>query len=121
MVETQSKPVVVITGVTGFLGSQVLNEFLNGEGAGQFKIRATVRDRTNLSKLKPLQDYFGEKLAEVEFFNADLNDAQSLEDAIKGCDFVVHTASPVGLSNPRNHDEMIKPAVNGVTFAIQAA
>lgn len=121
MVESSNKPVVVITGVTGFLGSQVLNEFLNGEGAGQYKIRATVRDKTNLAKLKPLQDFFGEKLSEVEFFNADLNDAQSLENAIKGSDFVIHTASPVGLSNPRNHDDMIKPAVNGVTFAIQAA
>jgi uncharacterized protein YbjT (DUF2867 family) len=54
MVESSSKPVVVITGVTGFLGSQVLNEFLNGEGHGKFEIRATVRDKTNLVKLKPL-------------------------------------------------------------------
>ena len=89
-----------------------------GEGAGKFTIRATVRDKNNLAKLKPLQDFFGEKLAEVEFFNADLNDAQSLDEALKGAHYVVHTASPVGLSNPRNHDDMIKPAVNGVTFAI---
>jgi dihydroflavonol-4-reductase len=32
----------------------------------------------------------------------------------------VHTASPVGI-NPRNHEDMIRPAVNGVTFVVEAA
>jgi thioester reductase-like protein len=33
MVEIKT-PVVTITGVTGYLGSYVLHEFLNGEGRG---------------------------------------------------------------------------------------
>ena len=33
---------------------------------------------------------------------------------------MVHTASPVG-TNPRNHDDMIRPAVNGVNFVLEAA
>lgn len=45
--------------------------------------------------MKPLNDYFGDRLTEVEFFNADLNNKESLDAAIKGCDYVVHTASPV--------------------------
>lgn len=59
MVEVQ-KPLVVITGVSGYLGSQVLNEFLQGEGKDKYRIRATVRDKNNMNKLKPLLSYFGE-------------------------------------------------------------
>jgi len=58
MVES-TKPIVVITGVSGFVGSFVLREFLLGEGAGKYQIRATVRDKNNEAKLKPLKDYFG--------------------------------------------------------------
>ena len=49
----------MITGVTGFLGSAVLKEFLKGEGAGKYRIRATVRDVSNKAKLAPLVNYFG--------------------------------------------------------------
>lgn len=72
MVEIK-KPLVVITGVSGYLGSQVLSEFLIGEGKGKYRIRATVRDKNNQAKLKPLKDYFGEALfSEIEFFSAEL-------------------------------------------------
>ena len=63
MVDVSSKPLVVITGVTGFLGSMVLNEFLSGEGAGKYRIRATVRDKNNQNKLAPLQKFFGDILS----------------------------------------------------------
>ena len=106
MVDQGEKPLVVITGVTGFLGSQVLNEFLCGEGKNRYRIRATVRDKTNQNKLKPLQDYFKEKLNEVEFVNVNLEDQESIFLALEGAQFVVHTASPVG-ANPKNHDDMI--------------
>jgi dihydroflavonol-4-reductase len=33
----------------------------------------------------------------------------------------VHSASPVGLTSPKNHDDMIKPAVNGNRYVIEAA
>lgn len=65
-------PLVVITGVTGFLGSQVLSEFLVGEGKGKYRIRATVRDKNNAAKLKPLVDYFGDAFSQVELVNVEL-------------------------------------------------
>jgi nucleoside-diphosphate-sugar epimerase len=55
MVEsTPSKPVVLITGVTGFLGSHVCMEFLK---SGIFKVRGTVRDLP--SKTELLKKTFG--------------------------------------------------------------
>ena len=117
----ESKPLVLITGVSGFIGSQVLNEFLCFEGKDKYRIRCTVRDKNNAEKMKPLRDYFGEKLNEVEWFDVNLMNESQIKDAVKGCDYVVHTASPVTLENPRNHDDLIIPAVNGVTFVMRAA
>ena len=52
---------------------------------------------------------------------ADLLNEDSLKDAVEGCQFVVHTASPVAYESPANHDDIIKPAVNGVDFIMKAA
>lgn len=66
-------PLVVITGVSGYVGSQVLNEFLQGEGKGKYRIRATVRDKNNKAKLAPLEKYFGAELFNtIEFCSAEL-------------------------------------------------
>ena len=115
---SDQKPLVLITGVTGYVGSAVLNEFLQGEAQGKYRVRATVRDMVNTKKMEPLIKYFGvELLKQVEFVNADCLDSNSIEFAVQGCDYVVHTASPVG-RNPKDHEEMIRPAVNGVKFVM---
>jgi nucleoside-diphosphate-sugar epimerase len=47
---------VVITGVSGFIGSWVANLFLQDGG---FKVVGTVRDKDNATKVQPLRDGFG--------------------------------------------------------------
>jgi nucleoside-diphosphate-sugar epimerase len=91
MVES-SKKKVVITGISGFLGSQVTAYFLRDDS---FVVRGTVRDKNNEKKLAPLRKAFGENFNKIELVEADLLKPESLETAIQGCDYVVHTASPV--------------------------
>lgn len=57
---------------------------------------------------------------QVEWMSADLNDSAQIEAAVAGCEYVIHTASPVSLNNPRDHNDLIRPAVNGVTFVVKA-
>jgi dihydroflavonol-4-reductase len=124
MVEPSSKPkkpLVVITGVSGYLGSQILATFVIGDGRGNYRVRATVRDKNNEAKMKPLRDALEEAYSEVEFFNADLLNEDGWSTAIEGADYVVHTASPVQMNNPTDHDILIKPAVNGVDYVMKAA
>jgi nucleoside-diphosphate-sugar epimerase len=52
-----SRPVVVITGVSGYLGSHVCMSFLKDGG---FTVRGTVRDTKNAKKIEPLKKAFGE-------------------------------------------------------------
>jgi nucleoside-diphosphate-sugar epimerase len=113
----EGKPKVVITGVSGFLGSWVLKTFVD---SGDFSVRGTVRDPTNKKKMQPLEDALGSKFKDVEFVAADLNNAESLEKAIEGCEYVVHTASPFPPGNPKSDDEIIKPAVEGTKTVAQA-
>jgi dihydroflavonol-4-reductase len=40
-----------------------------------------------------------------------LLDEDSIDKAVAGCLWVVHVASPFPLKNPKDEDELIKPAV----------
>ena len=53
--------------------------------------------------------------------NADLLDAESIDKALIGATYVVHTASPFPIEGPKNEDELIKPAVEGTLAVMRAA
>ena len=50
--ESADKPIVVITGISGFVGSWCCLKFLQN---GSFKVRGTVRSKTNEKKIAPLR------------------------------------------------------------------
>ena len=106
-----AKPLVTITGVTGFLGSQTAKVYLED---GSYRIRGTVRDCNNATKIDPLKKTLGDELfAQLELVNADLLNEESISAAIAGSTYVVHTASPFVLANPEDPQTLIKPAVEG--------
>ena len=117
MVES-TKPVVVITGVSGYLGSHVALVFLKD---GSYSVRGTVRDTKNPKKVEPLRKAFGEYFNQMTLVEADLENKDSLFAAIKGADFVVHTASPFPIKAPKHENELINPAVNGTLAVMEAA
>jgi len=63
------KPLVTITGISGYVGSQVCKAFLE---SGQFRVRGTVRSKTNPKKIEPLQNAFGALFDQLELVEADL-------------------------------------------------
>ena len=69
-----AKETITITGVSGFVGSQMLNYCIKNF-SDKFKIRGTVRDKENEIKMGPLQDYFTlEELKKVDFVSCDITD-----------------------------------------------
>ncbi len=111
------KKKVVITGVAGYLGSWVTKLFLED---GSFEVRGTVRDKTNEKKIDPLRQAFGERFNDLELVEADLLKPESLFSAIEGCDFVVHTASPVPSNFPKDENIVIIPALEGTLSVVRA-
>ena len=41
--------------------------------------------------------------------------------AVDGCDYVIHAASPFPLAQPKNEDELIRPAREGTLNVLRAA
>eukprot|EP00352_Strombidinopsis_acuminata_P008389 CAMPEP_0176360066 /NCGR_PEP_ID=MMETSP0126-20121128/16850_1 /TAXON_ID=141414 ORGANISM="Strombidinopsis acuminatum, Strain SPMC142" /NCGR_SAMPLE_ID=MMETSP0126 /ASSEMBLY_ACC=CAM_ASM_000229 /LENGTH=94 /DNA_ID=CAMNT_0017715199 /DNA_START=164 /DNA_END=448 /DNA_ORIENTATION=+ len=63
----------------------------------------------------------GDLFDQVELVNADLLNAESLMNAAEGCEYIVHTASPFPLVEPKDENELIKPAVDGTMAVMEAA
>ena len=87
-----------------------------------YKVRGTVRDPTNEKKTKFLRELPG-AAERLEFVKLDLDksDQEVFDKAAQGCTFILHTASPVPISQPKDENEVIKPAVNGTVMILRAA
>jgi len=107
-----SKPIVVVTGISGYLGAQVCAVFLKD---GSYRVRGTVRSISNEEKIKPLKDDFGALFDEIELVEADLNDEASLVSACAGATYVIHTASPFNFKG-----DCVAPAVAGTNAIMKA-
>eukprot|EP00281_Chroomonas_sp_CCMP1168_P030977 CAMPEP_0206255188 /NCGR_PEP_ID=MMETSP0047_2-20121206/24109_1 /ASSEMBLY_ACC=CAM_ASM_000192 /TAXON_ID=195065 /ORGANISM="Chroomonas mesostigmatica_cf, Strain CCMP1168" /LENGTH=322 /DNA_ID=CAMNT_0053681561 /DNA_START=44 /DNA_END=1012 /DNA_ORIENTATION=- len=106
-----SLPLVVITGVTGYLGSTTCLTFLKD---GAYRVRGTVRSKSE-EKVAPLKKGFGEHFAKLELAEADLNDEASMVAACAGATYVIHTASPFHFKG-----DCVGPAVAGTTSVMKA-
>ncbi|KAH7148434.1 dihydroflavonol-4-reductase [Dactylonectria macrodidyma] len=111
---------VLVTGGSGFIGAHVIVQALE-KG---YSVRTTVRSlrRSDVVRDKIRNGGISEERAgAVEFFEVDLLGDKGWDEACKGCDFVVHVASPYPLTLPKNEDEVIRPAREGTLRALRAA
>ncbi|XP_065840426.1 uncharacterized protein [Oscarella lobularis] len=106
-------PRVLVTGASGYIGSNVVAALLAEK---KYRVRGTVRDATNETRTKPLRDTF----PEIELFSADLNKDDGWKEAVAGCTYVHHTASPFPSRLPSHPDELIRPAVDGTRRVLEA-
>tara|TARA_B110000037_G_scaffold196172_1_gene233163 strand:- start:1593 stop:2597 length:1005 start_codon:yes stop_codon:yes gene_type:complete len=104
---------VLLTGISGFVGQHCAVELLkNG-----YTVRGSVR---NLSKEQEVRKGIDAK-NNLEFCELDLLSDQGWDKAMEGCDYVLHVASPFVIAEPKDENEMIKPAVEGTLRALKAA
>ena len=108
---------VLVTGISGYLGHQCAVELLkNG-----YLVKGSLRDFSKkdevLNGIKKEIDP-SEKL---EFVKLDLLSDDGWDDAVKGCEYVLHVASPFSVTEPNNEDEYIKPACEGTIRALKSA
>ena len=68
-----------------------------------------------------LKDAGAEPGGRLAFFSADLERDAGWPDAVTGCDYVIHVASPIPAAAPKTEDELIRPARDGVLRVLKAA
>ena len=57
----------------------------------------------------------------MKYVQADVLSDSGWAEAMNGCDFVIHLASPFLLAEPKDENVMITPAVEGTKRVIKAA
>jgi hypothetical protein len=87
---------VCVTGATGYLAGHIVQRLL----AAGHTVHGTARNADNAAAVRHLLAMPGAD-EQLRLFSADLMQPGSFDEAVKGCDVVIHTASPYQLNVPK--------------------
>ena len=107
---------VLITGASGYIALHCIVESLkNG-----FSVKASLR---NMSREDEVRKAVKRETDDdnLEVCKLDLLDDEGWEEAAWDCDYLLHTASPFITYEPKDENELIKPAKEGTLRALRAA
>jgi len=110
---------VLVTGGSGYIGAHCVLALLD---AG-FTVRTTVRTPARAADVRAQlraggQNDPGDRLS---FAIADLTADDGWAEAVDGCEYVLHVASPFPTGEPKDEDELIVPAREGTLRVLRAA
>jgi dihydroflavonol-4-reductase len=110
--------IVLVTGGSGFVGVHTILQLL----AAGHEVRTTVRHpERNKDVLAMLREGGALSADRLSFFTADLTQDAGWGEATAGCDYVLHVASPLSSSVPRDENELIIPARDGTLRVLRAS
>jgi nucleoside-diphosphate-sugar epimerase len=109
---------ILVTGGTGFVASHCILQAL----AGGHEVRTTVRSLRREGDVRAMLRVGGAEPGDrLSFAAADLTKDDGWHAAVKGCEYVLHVASPFPPGAPKHEDELIVPAREGALRVLRAA
>jgi nucleoside-diphosphate-sugar epimerase len=109
---------VLVTGGSGFVGSHCILALL----AAGHQVRTTVRSLKREPDVRAMLKVGGAEPGDrLSFAAANLESDAGWPEAVAGCEFVLHVASPFPAELPKHEDELIVPAREGALRVLRAA
>jgi dihydroflavonol-4-reductase len=109
--------VVLVTGGSGYIGGWCVIALLQ-QG---YTVRTTVRSLARADAVRATLSTVVDPGARLSFHAADLTKDDGWDEAAEGAEYVLHVASPLGVPEPRDPQDLIVPARDGALRAIRAA
>jgi len=107
---------VLVTGGNGYVAGWCIVELLKRGYVVRTTIRSLSKEPTVRSSIAAAAD-----TRKLTFFVADLTKDDGWEEAVAGCDYALHVASPLGMNNSRNPNDLIIPARDGTLRVLRSA
>jgi dihydroflavonol-4-reductase len=108
---------VLVTGISGYVGQHCAVELLkNG-----YSVRGSVRSLSKKDEVTSGINKVIDPEGKLEYCELNLLKDEGWDQAMVGCDYVLHVASPFVTSEPKDENDLIKPAVEGTQRALNAA
>ncbi|MDA7763548.1 aldehyde reductase [Pelagibacterales bacterium] len=107
---------VLVTGASGYIALHCISELLK-KG---YSVRGSLR---NLDREEEVRSSIKKDVADdnLEFCKLNLLSDDGWQDAMHGCDYLLHMASPFITYEPKNEDDLIRPAKEGTLRALKFA
>ncbi|KAI0238760.1 putative oxidoreductase [Lamellibrachia satsuma] len=113
----EDRQVVLVTGASGYIGLHIVHQLLRD---GIYHVRGTVGTRRYSMRLETLKSMKTHSNCDLDILEADLIDPPAWIHAVRGCTYVIHTASPFPAIDPKNEDELLEPVVEGTLNVLRA-
>jgi dihydroflavonol-4-reductase len=106
---------VLVTGASGFIASHIVQQLLDGG----YRVRGTVRDPDKTRAEGRLTGLTGAR-ERLELATADLLTPGAFDDAVRECEYVIHTASPYAIDVADPQRDLVDPAVSGTISLLES-
>jgi len=107
----------LVTGGSGYLAGWCIVDLLERG----YRVRTTVRNPARERNVRAAVGSQTDAHHNLSVHSADLLSDDHWDRVVEGCDYVLHVASPLPASQPKNPDELIVPARQGTLRVLGAA